>query len=472
MPRSATPGLSRRAFTPVDGTFLGLFRILFGILNIVLVWLYHQHGMIRRYYIDPPQHFTYYGFDWVKPWPGDGMYWHYAGLAVLSALVAVGLFYRVAILLLALGLAHVFLIEQARYLNHYYLNVLVAGLLCVLPAHRSLSLDAHLRPAIRRSTAPAWALWILRFQVGIAYFFAGVAKFDSDWLNGLVLVRTLRMKTELPLVGSIFGTSWISPFMSVGGLLLDLLVVPLLLWKRTRVLAFTVAAAFHVTNAVLFRIDIFPWFMLGATYVLFFSDRLPFARRSRPDATPARFTPHRATIAVLALYVGIQTFLPLRHHLYAGNTNWTDRGHDFAWRMMLRAKTGYVRRVTTTYRDSSGVRVSKTIGIPEGPAFWARHWQFRKMAQTPDMILQFCHAQADALRRAGYTNVEIRADVLASLNGRPYQPLVDPEANLADASRSPFARWDWILPLTTPAPTLDELLLRLDRDDTTRGAVE
>lgn len=466
---SRMDGWVRSALASVPITFLVLLRILYGVLNLVLVGLYHHHGMIERYYVEPRMHFTYPGFSWVAPWPGDGMVWHHAALAVLATLVALGLFYRVAIVLLTVGLAHVFLIEQARYLNHYYLNVLVGALLAIMPAHRAWSLDARLRPALRAQVTPAWTRWILMLQLGLVYFYAGVAKLDGDWIRGLVLVRELRSKADLPWIGPVFTTDWIAPAMSWGGLLLDLLVVPLLLWRTTRWLAFAVAAGFHLTNATLFRIDIFPWFMLGATFLLFFTDRLPSigATSSGSTAIGAPSRGQRVLLGVVAVYAVVQMLVPLRHHLYPGNANWTDHGHDFSWRMMLRAKTGWVRQVVATYDGPDGTRVTEAIGIPRDPAFWATHWQFRKMAQSPDLILQFCHDQARRLREAGHTGVEIRADVVASLNGRDFQPLIDPTVDLAACGRSPFDR-RWIVPLTTDPPPLAELIRRLDEREEPR----
>ncbi len=488
--------LVRRALEPTSIVFLVYLRVIFGALNLVLIWLYYRHGLIERYYVSPAQHFTYPGFGWVHPWPGDGMYWHYAALAVLSALVTVGLFHRAAIVLLCVGLAHLFLIEQARYLNHYYLNVLIAFLLILVPAHRAGSLDALRRPTTRAGTAPTWTLWLLRFQVSLPYVFGGIAKIDREWLRGLALLSELRTNVDRPIVGPLFATDWIAPFMSWGGLLLDLLVVPLLLWRRTRVLAFTFATAFHLTNATLFRIDIFPWFMIGATYVLFFPDRLPFARRvvhdpargptaaresnsestydSSPDPDPGapvrpvepspsrHASRHRLTATLVGAYVIVQILVPLRHHLYPGVTNWTDHGHDFAWRMMLRAKSGHVRRVRVSYLDPQGRYESRDLPLPSDRSFWVHHWQYRKVAQTPDMILQLCHWQAARLRAQGCTRIDVRVDAIATLNGRPYQPLIDPGVNLAEVFRSPFESTRWIMRLTTPPPTFREALEALD----------
>ena len=58
-------------------------------------------------------------------------------------------------------------------------------------------------------------------------------------------------------------------FYSYGGLLLDLLAVPLLLWRRTRLLTFVALILFHINNAYMFSIGIFPWLMIAATTIYF-----------------------------------------------------------------------------------------------------------------------------------------------------------------------------------------------------------
>ena len=35
-------------------------------------------------------------------------------------------------------------------------------------------------------TAPRWYVWLLRGQLGVVYFFAGVAKLNADWLFEVV----------------------------------------------------------------------------------------------------------------------------------------------------------------------------------------------------------------------------------------------------------------------------------------------
>jgi vitamin K-dependent gamma-carboxylase len=146
-----------RLFAPVDIASLVYFRVAFGAIMLWEVWRYFDHGWIKRYYIDPLFHFKYYGFDWVRPWPGDGMYLHFYVLGALAICVAVGLFYRVSTTLFFLGFTYIFLLDKTNYLNHFYLISLISLIMIFVPAHKAFSLDALLRPKIRSDSAPTWA---------------------------------------------------------------------------------------------------------------------------------------------------------------------------------------------------------------------------------------------------------------------------------------------------------------------------
>ena len=89
---------------PVDAASLAVFRIAFGLVLLWEVWKYVANGWVARYYVDPTFHFTYYGFEWVQPWPGPWMYVHVTVLGVLAACIALGACYRLAAALFFLGI--------------------------------------------------------------------------------------------------------------------------------------------------------------------------------------------------------------------------------------------------------------------------------------------------------------------------------------------------------------------------------
>lgn len=442
-----------RLFAPVDVASLAWFRIAFGALMVADVVRYFPK--IDEFYVRPTFHFTYYAFEWVRPWPGVGMHIHFIVLGVAAACVTLGLFYRLAAVVFFLGFSHVFLLEQARYLNHFYLIALIALLMVFVPAHRALSLDALRRPSLRADVAPAWALWAVRAQIAVPYVFGGLAKLNADWLHAEPLRAWLARRADRPVLGPLLAQEWVAYAFSYGGLAFDLLIVPFLLWRRTRACAFVAALLFNLINGVVFTIGVFPWVMAAATLMFFPPDwprriaasarrvlRRPPAPPPRPAAPPPRVGRTHVAIAVaLGGWLAFQVLFPLRHWLYPGDVAWTEEGHKFAWRMKLRDKRGAVRLLATD--PATG----HTWEVPAHDHL--RPWQQREMVGRPEMLLQFAHHLADTLRAQGHARIEIRAETAVSLNGRVPAPLVDPSVDLAAQPRSLWPA-PYILPLHAP----------------------
>jgi hypothetical protein len=448
---------------PVDGASLAAFRILFGVILFWEVLRYFEHGWIERYFITPTFHFTYPLFDFVKPWPGNGMYVHFAVMGVLALLIAVGLFYRVACLVFFLAFSYVFLIDKTYYLNHFYLIALFSLLMWIIPAHRSASLDRRLFFKEQPPVVPYWSVFLLRAQVFIVYFYGGLAKLNPDWVQGEPMRMWLAERTEFPVIGSFFTSEWVVHLFAYGGLLFDLGIGFLLVWRRTRTVGFVLAGAFHLLNSRLFQIGIFPFLMFGAT--LIFAEpnwprrvmrniRLLFGRFPTDGDDPLRaqvsgqadtpLTNRRSTPLLLTfvhVYLLAQLLIPLRHLSYPGDVSWTEEGHRFAWHMKLRDKEAALRIYISDPKTGQIWEISPAVDLSRR--------QVEEMSARPDMVLQYAHYLADRLNTAGQPRPIIRVDQQVSLNGRPYQHLIDPTVNLAEVPVS-FAPADWILPLNVP----------------------
>jgi hypothetical protein len=397
----------------VDIASLAAFRILFGAVMCFGLIRFLASGWIEPMYGEPRFFFHYAGFGWVHPWPVWGMYLHYTVLAVLALMIAAGFHHRLAALLFALGFAYTQLCDVTSYLNHHYLVVLLAVLLASLPANRAWSVDAWRRPALRADVIPAWTLWLLRFQVGVVYVFAGLAKAQPDWLvHAQPLNIWLAARTDTPLIGPWLDERWVAYAASWAGFLFDTTIVVWLSWRRTRVAAFVVVIGFHAATSFFFNIGMFPLIMtISAT--IFFSPSWP-RRGPAPILSGELPAPPRRVVVALALWVAVQVVLPLRHHVYPGNVLWNEDGMRFAWQVMVREKHG---AVTFLVRFPDG----RSLEVPPSRYLTAR--QEREMSGQPDLIRQL----ADHIQRDFGGDVDVEISAMVSLNGRAPAPLFGPE---------------------------------------------
>jgi len=445
---------------PVDIASATFFRIAFGCLTAAWSWDYLTSGRVTRLYVLPQFHFTYPGFEWLTPWSGVGMYVHFLVMLALSLCIAAGWFYRVAAVAFALCFTYFFLLERTNYQNHYYLMALVSWMLPLLPLNRNVSVDAWRRPEISSETAPAWVYWVIQFHIAIPYFFGGVAKLTPDWMLGQPMGMFLQTKAEFPIVGSWLSWPAMGAMLSWYGLMFDLLIVPALLWKKTRILAYLLCVVFHLGNSALFQIHVFPWFMIAATTIFFAPDwprrilsgstgktepeaASREAERVGAQATPIRWTLRKQVVLVLALlYAAFHCLWPLRSRLYGEETSWTERGHLFSWRMMLRAKEvgiGYAVSDPATGRVANVDH--KQFIDPE---------QAEKFPRDPELILKMAHFIADKAEKDMGRRPQVYAFVLASLNGRKPQLMIDPNVDLAAQPLYTAGAHSWIVPLTEP----------------------
>jgi vitamin K-dependent gamma-carboxylase len=414
---------------PVDMASIAAFRIIFGLLMAAAMIRFLAKGWVSDLYTKPLFHFSYAGFEWVRPLPDGLMHGVFILLALLGLGIAAGLFYRVCIALFFLGFTYVELIDQTLYLNHYYLVSLVSGLMIFLPAHRLWSIDALRGPEIRCDTAPAWALNILRFQIALVYIFAGIAKLNADWLFRAQPLRIwLAARSDLPIIGPLLDEAWVAFIASWVGAIFDLSIVCLLMCARTRKPAYAVLVLFHLATLVLFNIGMFPWIMI-VSGTLFFAPSWP-RRFIRIEAVRGhQHTPTSTfTCGLLAIYAGVQLCLPLRPYFQSEPAAWTGSRFNCAWQVMIVEKTGYAEFFA--FDPSTGQKSKVSM-----KGLLTRR-QEMMMAQDPYLLL----AMGRQIART-HPGPEIRCEAFASLNGRPAQRLIDPNVNLA--GRLPTR---WILP--------------------------
>lgn len=446
MLRLPSPDELRRALRrPVDAASLTVFRIGFGVVLALHALTYLGSGRIDRYWVLPVVRFPYEWLTWLEPLPPAGLRALFWLLAAAGLALAAGWHARLAALVFGVGYSYAFLLDQTTYNNHVYLVCLLALLMAMVPCGAAFSLDARRNRHAAGDAVPAWALALLRFQIAVPYVFGGLAKLNADWL-----FHAQPMRLWLAHAGpgewrpALLREPWMASAFSWGGLVFDLAIVPALLWRRTRPWAFALAVAFHLTNVLIFDIGVFPWLMIWATLLFYPPDwprrarLVPPRRRPLPSPPPPRLAT-RAAAAALAAYLAVQVLLPFRHVLYPGWVDWTEEGHQFAWRMKLRDKRGELRFLAA---DPAGGPPVELVGVEEVLTANQRNM----LRHDPELIRQLAHRLQQGLAGAGLAGRTVRVASDISLNGRPPQPLVDPATDLGSVPPARGAA-PWIAPL-------------------------
>lgn len=427
---------------------LVIFRIGFGMMLFLGIVRFWYNGWIESLYITPKYFFPYYGFEFVVPL-GVYTYILFAVCALSALFVAIGFYYRLSIISLFLSFTYIELIDKTTYLNHYYFVSMICFLLIFLPAHVYFSVDAYRNSNLRANKIPQWCIDAVKLFVCVLYFYAGLAKINSDWLlHALPLKIWLPARNDMPVIGFLFNYTWIHFFFSWFGCLYDL-SIPFLLWnKRTRFFAYFFVIAFHVLTSILFPIGMFPYIMI-ITALIFFPAELHqriilFIQRFIPGSSIT--IEGEATFAythlqqyfvkgIIFTFFVVQLLIPFRYLCYPGGLFWTEEGYRFSWRVMLMEKAGYAQ---FTVKDASGKYL-----IVNNEAFLTRQ-QEKMMATQPDMILQYAHIVADYYAAHGFKDPMVFADVYVALNGRLGRAMVDTRVDLAKEKES-FGHKSWII---------------------------
>ena len=414
-----------------DAAPLAVFRICFGAIMLFGMIRFQYYDWIKQLYIDPDFHFKYLGFEWVQTL-GEYTYLLFIICGLSAFFVMIGWKYRIAIISFFLSFTYIELMDKSNYLNHYYFVSCISFILCFLPANACFSIDAaqkKLNPII-----PKWNIDAVKLMLSIVWFYAGLAKLNSDWLlEAQPLKIWLTSKYDIPILGGFFQKEFFHYLFSWGGAIYDL-TIPFLLWNsKTRPFAFIAVVIFHLLTWIMFPIGIFPWVMISSALIFFdgswFRKILGQVGPSIRDITLSKpFLSQRITITVLTIFFFFQLLIPFRHLLYKGELFWTEEGFRFSWRVMLMEKAGYAN--------------FKIVDSDTGKRFYVQNDEFliptqeKQMATQPDFIIQYAHHLEKHYQENGIRDPEIYVESYVALNGRSSQPYISPEVDLTKVELS------------------------------------
>lgn len=426
---------------------LASFRFIFGLILFAGVLRFAINGWITDLYVSPTFYFKYFGFEFIQPLGALGMHLVFVVMGISFLLIAIGYWYRIASIIAFLSFTYVELIDKTNYLNHYYFVSLVGLILIFLPADRYFSLRTILKPEDEVTQIPAYKIGVLKLQLGIVYFYAGLAKLNADWLlNALPLKIWLPAKANIPFLGSLLSKTWVAYVFSWFGAFYDLLIPFSLLMKKYRAFAYFFVIVFHLATYFLFQIGMFPFVMIGATIIFFSTDwhikyqqkllhLLRIKQIESPTSKPLKS--NKILLTGFALFFAFQLMFPFRFLAYPGKLFWTEQGYRFSWRVMLMEKAGYATFHVTNPENGRSWEVNNYDYLTPN--------QEKMMSTQADMIIQFAHFLEKKYQNEGIKDPIITVECYATLNGSPTQLMIDPTVDLTKVNDT-FAPKKWILP--------------------------
>nr|WP_294869682.1 HTTM domain-containing protein [uncultured Pedobacter sp.] len=433
---------------PVPIAPLVIFRVLFGLMMFAGIMRFWLNGWIMDLYVTPRFYFSYWGFEWVHPLGDTGMHLLFL-LAGVSALgMAAGFLYRITAVAFFLSFTYIELIDATNYLNHYYFISLVGFLMIWLPANRYFSIDVKIWPDLKRDMVPLWTIGIIRLQIAVVYFFAGLAKLSLDWLLEATPMKIwLPAKSHLPLIGGLMYKSWVAYLFSWFGAVYDLFIAFFLISRKTRPIAYVFVIGFHLATALFFPgIGMFPYVMIICSFIFFSSSAQQklLNRIKDPGKSNSNNSFYQLPVRVnmmfmwaLGLYFCVQLVVPLRFLAYPGQLFWYEEGYRFSWRVMLMEKSGntffYVKEPST----------GKTYEVNNNE--FLTPLQDKMMSTQPDLILRYAHYLASVYEQRGLKDPAVYAESYVALNGARSRPFTNPTIDLSRQALS-WRHYTWILP--------------------------
>jgi vitamin K-dependent gamma-carboxylase len=433
--------LNRWLFKHIDNSALIIFRVFFGLLITLESFGAILTGWVKQTLIEPNFTFSFIGFEWLQPLPGQWMYLYFAVMGMFGFGVMLGYKYRASIIGFTVLWAGVYFMQKSSYNNHYYLLVLLNLFMCIMPANRYFSFDVKQNASLLKHSMPQWCSLIIIVQMTIVYTYAAIAKIYPDWLDTTFMEILMRGKKGYYIIGDFLQQKWLHYVLAYGGIVFDLLIVPLLLCRRTRAWAFSIAIFFHLFNSVVFQIGIFPYmsialcvffFPVKSIQKLFFKGK-PFYNQGEivvPNYKPI-------LLMVFGLYFLIQLAVPLRHWFIKDDVLWTEEAHRLSWRMMLRAKYG-IAHFTVIDKETNEKTIIKLDD-------YLSKKQIGIASTKPDVIWQFAQRLKQQFQAEG-RDVAVYVDCRISVNDKPLKQLIDPKVDLASVKWKAFKHNEWILP--------------------------
>jgi hypothetical protein len=440
--------IEKALFKPASIYPLVALRLAFGLA--MSLWSLYMifSGKVADVFSQQVVHFPYTGLEWIKPLPFWGMLLVFIVLAITALGMGAGWHYRRMGIVFTLSFAYVSLIDKASYLSYYYYVLIIALMLLVSPAFRLFSIDLIRKPSIRVDFAPVWLLWAFKLQVVMVFFFAGMAKLNSDWLYTGTPV-TLWLQDTLQNLGFtatfLSSNAWIGLLLSWFLVLFDFIIPHFLLDSRTSIQAFLLVAFVQLTGIFFLPTGFFPVLVILSCMVFLpsriihhFISRISYflydVFQFKGDVFTAggtfmlQYRMRRLFPLLASLFLAFQFVLPVYFYLSWGSFRWASTAFHFSWDIQI----NHQKNSLSFYKVDKAKGQSEPIAVDH----MLSPIQKSSMAADPSMLKQFIGTLKENNPHLSKPEVEIQAQSCVSFNGRPADcfTLSEPSEPIAEES--------------------------------------
>uniref|UniRef100_T1GL29 Vitamin K-dependent gamma-carboxylase n=1 Tax=Megaselia scalaris TaxID=36166 RepID=T1GL29_MEGSC len=413
----------------VDASALGIFRFFFGLL--MLIDVAEERGgssLDVRYFQDGICQFPLFPFIRPMNVPQMGVVYGVIGLELLELCWDTDFESPALCTRFAIGIS----CYSTRLLG----TITVTCLDCVVFCFSSIeSLFSNDIP----QKVPYWNYFLIKFQFFILYFIAGLKKLSVEWLSGYAMTNLGHHWIFSPF--RIFFTVETTELIFIHwfAAIFDTSIAFLMIWEVSRNYVLPFMLSFHLMNSRLFEIGMFPWVCLAQVQLFYPRDWMKRKKSNekieiceKRNATPRE----KRTTLFIALYCGLQLFLPYSHFITKGYNNWTNGLYGYSWDMMVSSYDTIATSIKIIDNTNNEAHFLEPFAFTE----------YDRWTKYADMAKQYAQCISDKL-----TNTK---DYGNPLKSGTYQYILifqqrvfDPNVDILKAEWSPFKETKWVFPL-------------------------
>tara|TARA_B100000902_G_C27299611_1_gene912013 strand:- start:994 stop:2406 length:1413 start_codon:yes stop_codon:yes gene_type:complete len=342
---------------PVLNLSITIFRIVFAFVLLIQTYYFFTHGFIENNIIKPFILFPFIN----NLQPLSEFYLISAGYLMLIG--NIGMLFnktsRIATLIFLLCFTYFWLLDKSYYNNHYYFISIVCFLLFIVDRNSNFKATTYV---------PRISILSLQLMIVIIYLVGGINKLNPYWLidfqpMSFILETKCDQTENMLFINPVFIAG-----MSYFGLLFDLLIGFILLFRKTRIIGFMLVLVFNIVNHFLFtgigEIGIFPFVMIST--LILFIDPYYLCKIFRVVDNPKNLKKNPQWINIfIFLFILIQLLLPFRHIFFKGYVDYNGIGQRFSWRMKTMCKESLTPGIIQfkVYREAIDPATNKRGGI-------------------------------------------------------------------------------------------------------------